>query len=99
MSSKVNVDNMSNFELARWYALMDAIQIISDKAADKNIKFDKIDIKPSAVEKYIEATCDIYCRKLEEIESGINLHNNKNNTSLLPSIISAISNVNYEPSI
>lgn len=96
MSTKLNVNDMSNFELARWYALMDAIQIISDKASDRNIKFDKVDIKPSAVEKYIEATCDIYCRKLDAIENSLEQPVHKNTSTLLPSIINAINNVDYE---
>lgn len=59
------LDSMSNFEIARWQALMDAIEILNEKCEDKKQDFNKLDIKPKAVEKFIESTCDIYCRNIE----------------------------------
>lgn len=60
------IDNMPIFGLARWYALIDAIDIIDKKSKEQKINFSKINIKPSAIEKYIEATCDIFYKKIEE---------------------------------
>ena len=59
------LDDMSTFEIARWQALMDAVEIIHEKCIDKKINFDKVDIKPLAVSKFIESTCDIYARNIE----------------------------------
>jgi len=58
------LNGMADFETARWYALIDAVNIVADMATEKNIDFDNVDIKPSAIEHYIESTCDIYCRKI-----------------------------------
>lgn len=59
------LDAMSNFEIARWQALMDAIEILNEKCEDRKQDFNKLDIKPKAVEKFIESTCDMYCRNIE----------------------------------
>lgn len=58
------INSMSEFEMARWFALIDSVNIISKMCEEKNVSFDSVDIKPSAVEKYIEATCDIYTNKI-----------------------------------
>lgn len=59
------LDAMPSFEIARWQALMDAIDLVSEHCPQRNVEFNKIDIKPKAIEKYIESTCDIYCRNIE----------------------------------
>ena len=63
-----HIDSMSDFELARWQSMIDGVNMIYETCEDKKIKFNDVDIKPSAIEKYIEATCDIHCRKLQEIK-------------------------------
>ena len=62
------IDSMTDFELARWQSMMDGVNMIYETCEDKKIKFNDVDIKPSAIEKYIEATCDIHCRKLQEMK-------------------------------
>jgi hypothetical protein len=43
-------------ELSRWIALYEAVNTIADKAEEKNIPFDKVELKPIAIHKYMDAT-------------------------------------------
>ena len=47
---------------ARWIALYEAINYLADKAEDKGIKFDTLDLKPLKILDYIESTQDIILR-------------------------------------
>lgn len=58
-------DKMSNFELSRWIALFEAVNIIAEKANDVGSNFENINIKQPAIEKYIESSCDNICRYLD----------------------------------
>lgn len=51
-------------ELARWISLYEAVNTIADKAEEKGIPFEKVEIKPLAVHKYIEATENIILKKV-----------------------------------
>ena len=55
-------------QLARWIALFEAVNMVADKAEEKNIPFNKVDIKPLAIYKYMESTENIILNKiLEEV--------------------------------
>lgn len=57
-------------QLARWIALFEAVNMVADKAEEKNIPFNKVDIKPLAIYKYMESTENIILNKiLKEIYS------------------------------
>jgi hypothetical protein len=84
------LDNMSDFEISRWQALMDAVGIVAEKAADRKIKWDTLDIKPSAIEHYIEATCDIYCRRLMESKEAEKQKAKQRAKTILPNLVNAI---------
>jgi hypothetical protein len=58
-------ENMSVFEQARWYALIEAVNVIGDECDKRGKSFNKMKISPLDLEKYIEGTCDIYARKIE----------------------------------
>ena len=60
------LEDMKTFEQARWYALIEAINIIGDECDERGKKFEDIKISPLDIEKYIEGTCDIFARKIEE---------------------------------
>lgn len=66
MKNKKSVNEMSVFEVARWLSLVEAINIIADEAEQRKVDFNKLKISPLDVESYIEKTCDIYARKLEQ---------------------------------
>jgi hypothetical protein len=67
---KINKSNSLNktykeaSELSRWIALYEAVNMIADKAEEKNIPFEKVDIKPLAIYKYMESTEDITLKKI-----------------------------------
>lgn len=58
----VNVETMNNFQLSRWAALVEGINIISEKADDKRQKFERVNLKPLALKKYVDGVCDNICR-------------------------------------
>lgn len=70
---------MTVFEESRWYALMDAIDVIACECEKRNKDFNKLKISPLDVEKYINATHNIYIKQIEE-----NRKCNENNLGLNP---------------
>ena len=58
---------------AKWMSLYEAVNIIADKAQEKNIPFSKIEIKPLEVYKYMEATENIFLRKILKDEYKIDI--------------------------
>jgi len=59
--SDVDISKLSLYELCRWTALEEAINIIGEKCDDKNLDFDNVDLKPLDILKYIDnATDKIY---------------------------------------
>lgn len=60
------IDQMDTFELSRWYALMEAVDIIASECSDRGVEFDTLKMSPLGIEKFIESTCDIYAKKIEE---------------------------------
>lgn len=62
----IDIDKMDNFRLARWAALVEGVNIVAEMAEEKKKKFDNVELKPLALMKYIESTCDQICRKMDE---------------------------------
>jgi hypothetical protein len=59
--SDVDISKLSLYELCRWTALEEAINIIGEKCDDRNIDFDNVELKPLDILKYIDnATDKIY---------------------------------------
>jgi hypothetical protein len=58
---------------ARWIALYEAVQYIADKAEERNLPFEKIDIKPLKVLEYMDSTQDNILRKLLKQEYNIDI--------------------------
>ena len=63
--SKMALEDMSVFEQARWYAIVEAINIVADECEHRNKNFNAMKISPLDLVKYIEGTCDTYARKIE----------------------------------
>lgn len=61
-------------EWARWMSLFEAVNIIADKAEEKGMPFQKIEIKPLAVYKYMEMTENIFLRKILKQDYNIDLY-------------------------
>lgn len=51
-------------ELSRWIALYEAVNTIADKAEEKNIPFDRVELKPLAIHKYMDATENTILKKV-----------------------------------
>jgi hypothetical protein len=51
-------------ELARWIAIYEAVNTIADKAEEKNMPFDKVELKPIAIHKYMDATENTILKKV-----------------------------------
>ena len=58
---------------ARWIALYEAIQFCADKAEEKGIPFDKLDLKPLKLLEYMDSVQDIIIRKLLKQEHNIDI--------------------------
>jgi hypothetical protein len=63
---EVIIADMSLYELCRWAALKDAIDIIGDKCEDKKIPFDSFDLEPLKIQKYVDSATDILYNKVTE---------------------------------
>jgi hypothetical protein len=50
--------------LARWISLYEAVNTIADKAEEKNISFDNVELKPLAIHKYMDATENTILKKV-----------------------------------
>jgi hypothetical protein len=60
-------------QLARWIALFEAVNMVADKAEEKNIPFNKVDIKPLAIYRYMESTENIILNKILKEIYNINV--------------------------
>lgn len=67
-----DIEKMETFELSRWYALMEAVDIIASECKDRDIDFDSLKMSPLGIEKYIESTCDKYAQKIEKEKAAKN---------------------------
>jgi len=56
--SEVDLDKMSLYELCRWSALEEAVNIIGDKCEERKIDFDKIQLNPLDIMTYVDGQTD-----------------------------------------
>ncbi len=61
-------------QLARWMALYEAINYCADKADERNIPFNKVNLKPLEIMKYISSTEDIILKKLLRCDYNIDVY-------------------------
>lgn len=59
------LEEMSVFEQSRWYALLEAVDIISQRCEERGVDFETLHLSPIGIEKYVESTCDIYAQKIQ----------------------------------
>jgi hypothetical protein len=68
--SEVNINSMSLYELCRWSALEEAVNIISDKCEERGIDFEKIQLNPLDIMTYVDSQTDkIYEKVNTQIET------------------------------
>lgn len=74
-SWKVINDEASKW--ARWIALYEAVNLIADKAEEKNISLDNIIFSPLDIRDYMDSTEDIILRKILNQEYNIDIAYNE----------------------
>jgi hypothetical protein len=67
IKSTVDLNKMSLYELCRWTALEEAVNIIGDKAEDRGVPFESIDLKPLDLFKYVESATDKIYEKVSAV--------------------------------
>jgi hypothetical protein len=60
--------------LAKWMALYEAINYCADKADERKIPFNKVNLKPLEIMKYISSTEDGIQKKLLKINYDIDVY-------------------------
>lgn len=61
-----DLGSMSLFEITRWFALIEAVNIIADECTERGIKFHKeLEIKSKPIQKYVNKTSDSLAEKYE----------------------------------
>jgi hypothetical protein len=68
--SEANIEEMSLYELCRWSALEEAINLISDKCEERGVDFEKIQLNPLDIMTYVDGQTDkIYEKVSTKIET------------------------------
>ena len=61
----VELEGMSLYELCRWAALKEAVDIIADKCEERSIDFEKFsDLKPLDILNYVDSLTDVLYNKV-----------------------------------
>jgi hypothetical protein len=61
--TNVNIDNYTLYQLCRWTALEEAVNIIGDKCEDRRIDFNNVELNPLDIRDYVDyATDNIYAK-------------------------------------
>lgn len=69
-ASKANIESMSLYELCRWSALEEAVNLIGDKCDERGIDFEKIQLNPLDIMTYVDGQTDkIYEKVSTTIET------------------------------
>jgi hypothetical protein len=56
--SDVDIAKLSLYELCRWTALEEAINVIGEKCDERNIDFNSVELKPLEILKYVDTATD-----------------------------------------
>ena len=80
--TKVNISTISDYEISRWMALQEAMELIGDKCDEKNIDFETVELKPLEILKYVDNASDvIYYRNFSS--TPINISKRTSDFSIL----------------
>jgi len=59
----VDIDSYSLYQLCRWTALEEAVNLIGDKCDEKNLDFEQVELNPLDIRDYLDiATDNIYAK-------------------------------------
>jgi hypothetical protein len=62
--SDVDITKLSLYELCRWTALEEAVNLIGEKCEERNIDFETVELKPLDILKYVDNATDIIYEKI-----------------------------------
>lgn len=65
--------NKNAEQMARWMSLYDAVNIVAEKAKERDIDFEDVDLSPIKIKEFMDSTTDIYHRKYLQCEFGIDV--------------------------
>jgi len=57
--TKVNISTLSDYEISRWLALQEAMELIGDKCDERKIDFETVELKPLEILKYVDNASDV----------------------------------------
>jgi hypothetical protein len=60
----VDITNYSLYNLCRWAALEEAVNVIGEKCDERNINFDTVELKPLEILKYVDSATDKIYEKI-----------------------------------
>jgi hypothetical protein len=66
LGTSLNKQDKKLYTLSRWAALYEAINMIADKTEEKQMSFERVELKPLKILEYVDATSDIIMRKMLE---------------------------------
>jgi hypothetical protein len=71
----VTLDGINLYSLCRWASLKEAVDIVADKCEEKNIDFNRFDLKPLDLLKFVDSmTDDLYYKAMRQ-EKELNITN------------------------
>ena len=65
---RLDINTMPNYEASRWWALVYGINLIADKAEERKIRFEDLNINRIALEKYVDELADDILSSIERGE-------------------------------
>ena len=60
----VDITSYSLYNLCRWAALEEAVNVIGEKCDERNINFDTVELKPLEILKYVDSATDKIYEKI-----------------------------------
>ena len=58
------IEDMDLYEFCRWSALLESIDVIEDQCDKARVKFEDIDLKPLAIQKYVDTAAEGLHKKI-----------------------------------
>lgn len=62
-TTNVDITKYSLYQLCRWAALEEAVNIIGDKCDDRKVDFEQVELKPLEILKYVDDATDVIYHK------------------------------------
>lgn len=65
----IKIEDMSTYELCRWAALKDAVDLIAEKCEERKLDFETFELKPLDILKFVDSLTDDLYNKVTDNES------------------------------